>query len=329
MRNRSLHAVAAAMSLSVATLRAQVQAPAASEQTAEESARIHRLLDAQTYAPAPALASPSAGGAWGETARDGVFHSEQLQRDMRYRVLLPPSYEREHRYYPVLYMLHGFLNPYYEWDRQTTLAVEAAKYDLVVVLVQGDNSFYLNSASAPKDRYMSYFFRDLLPEIRGHYRVMSETYGQAIAGVSMGGYGALLYGLRFPGAFAFVGSFAGVPNLMSDDELQKNLEPFGATAAFGPRGGETRTENDPMALLRKVEKGTPLPYFFLQVGNDDEFLPQNLTFAAELREHGVAHELHLAPGAHEWDVWNRALPAFFQALARAMPIASKQSGAGR
>lgn len=284
--------------------------------SAEDAARLRRLLAAQVLPPAPALSVATTAAV---TARDGVFRSAELQREMKYRVLLPPSYDREHRHYPVLYLLHGFLNPFYEWDRQTSLARQLERYEVVVVLVEGDNSFYLDSAGEPKDRYLAYFFRDLLPEIRTHYRVMSETYGQAIAGVSMGGYGALLYGLRFPGAFAFVGSFAGVPNLMRDEELLGNLAAYGAGAVFGPAGGATRTENDVMALLDKVEKGAALPYFFLNVGNDDEFAPQNLAFAEKLRAKGVRHELLLLPGGHEWDVWDRALPAFFDALARVLP----------
>src|SRR5688572_33129456 len=114
-------------------------------QTTDEEARrkqwLDRVLKAQAAPPAPAVRD---GG--GVTAEDVEMTSAALGgRTMHYRVLLPRGYGRSHRHYPVLYLLHGFLNPYYEWDRQTELARHLAPYDLVVVLVQGDNAFYLDS----------------------------------------------------------------------------------------------------------------------------------------------------------------------------------------
>jgi len=309
---KSLHPVGRAAAFAAAAFPvfiASAQQPDPAEQFRRQVARQHA---------SPAAPVDRAEGV--VTARDVAFPSRELGREMRYRALLPASYGRSHRHYPVLYLLHGFLNPYYEWDKQTRLAELLGSRDLVVILVEGDNSFYLNSAGEPKDRYMSYFFRDVLPDVQSRFRVMSETHGQALAGVSMGGYGALLYALRFPGTFAFVGSFAGVPNLMSDKELLGNFAPFDIEKLLGPPGGPTRTQNDVMALARKVTRDTPLPYLFLDVGTDDPFAPHSLDFAAILREKGARHELHLTPGGHEWDVWDRMLPTFFDSLGRVVAI---------
>ncbi|MBI3449366.1 MAG: hypothetical protein HY049_10680 [Acidobacteria bacterium] len=141
-----------------------------------------RLAGQQRLPSAPVRSEGS-----GVTAQDVVFQSRTLDREMRYRVLLPASYGSSHRYYPVLYLLHGYMNTYYDWDKQTNLARYLEKYDLVVVLPQFDNSFYLNSAGEPKDRYITYFFRDLTPDVESRFRARTESQARAVGGVSMGG----------------------------------------------------------------------------------------------------------------------------------------------
>lgn len=286
-----------------------VGAPPATIVSEKEAAEreFARLLALQRAAPPPPLATGD-----GVTAEDVIFKSATLKREMRYRVLLPASYRREHRHYPVLYLLHGYMNPYYEWDRQTDLARLLAPHDLIVVLPQFDNSFYLNSAADPKDRYLSYFFRDLLPDVQARYRARTEPPARAVAGVSMGGYGAMLLALRFPQAFSFAAEFSGCLDLVHDRPLAEAMQPFELDKLLGPPESETRKANDVMALVEMVDPAA-LPYLWLTAGADDFLFDQTLAFAQALRKRHLLFEFHTAPGDHEWAVWNRELPGMLEA----------------
>lgn len=276
--------------------------------------RYDRLLEIQHRDPAPPL---SAGA--GVTAQDVVFQSATLDRRMRYRVLLPAGYSTSHRYYPVLYLLHGYMNPYYEWDKQTSLAryLEEGHHELVVILPQFDNSFYVNSFKKPADKYESYFFDDLLPHVEAHYRVRSEPPARAVAGVSMGGYGALLYGLRKPWKFALAASFSGPVDLMKfrPEDSRALFDPFVLEDVIGPFASDYRKNLDLFEMAGNADPKT-LPYLWLSCGSEDGLLSFNLHFVELLVEKKARFEFHTAPGNHEWEYWDAELPLFLRALDR-------------
>jgi len=310
------------MVLAILAVAVAAPGPARAQERQETPEQFYnRLVEQQRLPSAPTLDAGT-----GVTARDIVFQSPTLEREMRYRVLLPASYGRSHRYYPVLYMLHGYMNTYYEWDKQTSLARYLESYDLIVVLPQFDNSFYLNSAGEPKDRYITYFFRDLVPDVEKRFRARTEPPARAIAGVSMGGYGAMLWALRFPGAFAFAADFSGSVNFVRDSHIAEMLKPFDTAKLLGPDDSGTRKYGDIMALVPTLDPA-PIPYLWITCGAGDALLDQNLAFAAALRERHIAFEIHSAPGGHEWAYWDGQLPSMLETLARKMGL--PQHGDGR
>lgn len=285
--------------------------------------RYDRLLAMQRREPPPPLGQGS--GVTGVTAQDVLFQSAALDRKMRYRVLLPAGYSSSHRYYPILYLLHGYMNPYYEWDKQTSLArhLEAGHHDLIVVLPQFDNSFYIDSVK-PGDAYETYFWDDLLPHVEAHFRVRTEPPARAIAGVSMGGYGALLYALRKPWKFAFAGSFGGPVDIMkSGADYSRVFLPWVLEDVIGQPGSETRTKNDVPDLVRNADPKGPMPYLWLSCGNGDGWLSFNFRFAELLTEKKIPYELHTGPGDHEWKYWDAELPAMLQAIDRKMAVGAR------
>ena len=275
-----------------------------------------RQLAMQRRDPAPPL-----GAGAGVTAQDVVFQSAALDRKMRYRILLPPSYSSSHRHYPTLYLLHGYMNPYYEWDKQTALAryLEEGHHELVVVLPQFDNSFYINSPK-PGNDYEKYFFEDLLPQVEGHFRVRTEPPARAVVGVSMGGYGAMLYGLRRPWKFALAGSFSGPVDFMKiGTEDAKIFLPFVLEDVIGQPGSKTRKDNDVFDLARAADPKA-LPHLWLFSPNDDFTLSFNLRFAELLVERKIPFELHTAPGGHEWRYWDAQLPGLLRKVDEVLAI---------
>lgn len=294
--------------------------PTLAQQTEEDRQKqwLERVLKAQAAAPAPPLKSGD-----GVTAEDVEMQSAVLGRTMRYRVLLPGGYASSHRHYPVLYMLHGFLNPYYEWDRQTSLARYLAPYDLVVVLVQGDNAFYVDSAvQGSRDQYQTYLNRELMPHVAGRYRIITETHGRAIAGVSMGGYGSMLSMLKRPGAYVFAATFAGAVNFARDAGLQKMLAPTFDPRALGEENSPQRDAVDVMKLVAAADVSL-MPYVYIVTGADDHLFEENLAFRAALQQKKIRHEMHIVPGGHEWIVWDEQLPPMLATMARLIPSMRK------
>jgi putative tributyrin esterase len=246
--------------------------------------------------------------------KDSVFRSAALQRDMRYRVLLPRDYNKGGRF-SVLYLLHGLYGDYLNWDTRTGLENYARHLHLLIVMPDADDSWYTNSATVPSDKFEDYIVKDLISEIDGKYRTIRERHGRAIAGLSMGGYGAVKLGLKYPDLFAFAGSLSGA--LDAAQNLDTLRPEFAAKLreVFGNEGSRERAENDVMLLLNAIHQ-TPLPYFYLGCGTADFFLDTNRAFVLQLSSRRIAYEYHETSGEHEWEYWDRELQPMLQVIGR-------------
>jgi S-formylglutathione hydrolase FrmB len=262
-----------------------------------------------------------------DTLESQNFFSSALKRDMPYEVVLPAGYSTSQERYPVLYLLHGWQGDETNWTSLTHLLQDASAYRLIVVMPRAANSWYVNSETQAEDRYADYIFHDLLAEVDAHYRTIASPHDRAIAGLSMGGYGAMLFSLRHPGAFAFAasisGAFAGPSGI---ENILPQLKPS-TDKAFGSPGSPTRRENDVDALIETGDH-TQQPYFFLECGASDPLLPSNRRIVAELSSHGFAYEYHELPGAHTWPFWDGALQPMLEVLSRQVHLeAASASGA--
>jgi len=137
---------------------------------------------------------------------DFTLSSAALRRAMPYRVFLPASLRPGARY-PVVYLLHGGGGGYRDWSNDSDVAQYAAQ-GLILVMPEGESSYFVNSATRPGDRYEDYIVQDLIPDVERHFPVRSTRSGRAIAGVSMGGYGAIRIAFDHPDLFAFVGTIS-------------------------------------------------------------------------------------------------------------------------
>jgi S-formylglutathione hydrolase FrmB len=249
----------------------------------------------------------------------GSFFSPALAREMPYQVVLPAGYSGSQERYPVLYLLHGWQGDETNFVSLTHLVQDASAYKLIVVTPRAENSWYVNSATHPKDCYAEYIFQDLIAEVDAHYRTIASPHGRAIAGISMGGYGAMLLSLRHPGAFAFAasisGAFAGPSGIES---VMPQLKPS-TDEAFGAAGSTTRKQNDVDTLIGTVDRSQQ-PYFFLECGASDPLLSSNRRVVEELSSHGLAYEYHELPGAHTWPFWDGALRTMLKVLSMQMHV---------
>lgn len=134
------------------------------------------------------------------------FHSALINATLPYNVILPRGYASAPvTRYPVLYLLHGLGGHYSDWATRTHLAEYATQYQMIIVMPEGNDGWYTDSATVPTDKYETYFLKELLPDVPKRYRTLETRFGRSIAGLSMGGYGAIKFGLKSPRYFYFCG----------------------------------------------------------------------------------------------------------------------------
>jgi S-formylglutathione hydrolase FrmB len=231
---------------------------------------------------------------------------------MHYLALLPRDYGNG-RSFPVLYLLHGLYGDYKNWDTRTGLERYAKTMSLLIVMPDADDSWYTNSATVARDKFEDYIAKDLISEIDGKYRTIRERRARAVAGLSMGGYGAVKLALQHPDLFGFAGSLSGAFN--APQNLDQLRPEFGAKLleVFGKAGNRTRSQNDVFQLLSTAQK---YPYFFVACGTADFFLETNRALAAQLSSQKIPYEYHETAGGHTWEYWDSALNTMLQAVAR-------------
>lgn len=238
-----------------------------------------------------------------------------LGRSMNYRILYPVTYQypdKRDKRFPVLYLLHGITGNSANWIEKTRLALYATHYDLFIVMVDGENGWYTDSATVPADKYESYILQDLMPDAEKRFRISKERDGRAVAGLSMGGYGAIKFGLKHQEMFALVASMSGAFGATSLTE--KELKEPGVIRdsilqTFGPTASATRAGNDVFKLARELsdERIRALPFIYFDCGTEDFLFQSSRDLAALFVERKIPHEYRHLPGNHSWQYWDRQI----------------------
>ncbi len=256
---------------------------------------------------------PSSSPASG--VREEKLASKLMGRDMPYRIIVPVGYSNSTERYPVLYLLHGLTGHFDNWTDRTKIAEYAAGQKLLIVTPEGDNGWYTDSATVANDKYESYIIKELIPEIDKKFRTVADRDHRSIAGLSMGGYGAIKFGLKYPELFTLVGSFSGAIGMVNVTEKQvsgaigKSID-----AIFGPANSDLRKANDPFDIIRRAtpEKIKALPFLYLDCGTEDFLFQNNRDFVALLLEKKVPHEFRQLPGGHNWKYWDSQVEEFLE-----------------
>lgn len=252
----------------------------------------------------------------GVAVQDVSFFSAALQRQMPYRVFLPAKLVPGKKL-PVVYLLHGGNGNFRDWSNRSDVSQYAAR-GLILVMVQGDFSYYQNAAQKPEDKYEDYLLNDLISDVEARFPAAKGRENRAIIGISMGGFAVARLALSRPELFSFVGALS--PSI---DVCQRRFhlkEWWRLTKIFGAVGSKTRTMSDPFLL---VQSANPVvtPYTYLTVGEQEPLLEPNRRFAARLREYHFAYEFHTKPGGHDWGEWDSQVPGCIESLLRHLPAA--------
>ncbi|MGD9562534.1 MAG: alpha/beta hydrolase [Pyrinomonadaceae bacterium] len=281
-------------------------------------------------------AAPPASGTLVELAKPArsprtlteALHSKLMGREMPYRIILPAKYNDKSengRRYPVIYLLHGLTGHFDNWTSLTEIESYSAAMGVIIVTPEGGNGWYTDALSKDNENYESYIITELIPEIDRRYRTLGRRDQRAVAGLSMGGYGAIKFGLKYPARFVLAGSFSGALGAAAITEKQfpgaigKTID-----GIFGPAGSEVRKANDPFEIIRHAtsEKIKDFPFLYLDCGTKDFLFQNNREFIDLLLEKGVPHEFRQLPGTHDWKYWDKQIQEFLRIADRTFGVRS-------
>src|SRR5271157_4613692 len=226
----------------------------------------------------------------GSTIEFKSFDSQSMGMPERYSVFLPPSYAKDpSRRYPVLYFLHGLNNDETSWTVERygqlqnsleQMMLSGKLPEFVMVHPRGDNSFYCNYIDGSK-RYEDLLTQEFISYMETHYRARKGRENRAIAGTSMGGYGALKIAMKYPDRYASVAGQSPIifpesnPLALSDEAKTSRFYSFFInmlTPIFGdPIRKDLWDANNPLALA-KNRKLDGLKIYF-DYGTDDRYIP--------------------------------------------------------
>lgn len=307
---------------------------------------------------APATAAPAPAGPPSKARVETLtFHSDALGVDKHVVVYVPAGYDSNPRArFPVFYYLNGLGGDETNWTQLGHLdaAADALGLAAIVVMPDGDNNFYIDSPVIQADydacmttgkglmvprqshaetcvrasKYSTYIVDDLVKWTDGHYRTLATREGRAIAGLSMGGFGALELAMRFPDRFAAAASHSGVVALLYEGPypyvaghpeqvtLVADVKHWGEVTGglgawirgvFGPDRA-TWVAHDPAALAQQLAPGKLALY--LDCGTEDMFGLHNAAAYVHdlLAARGIAHEFYLGPGGHDFGFWVERVP---------------------
>lgn len=278
-------------------------------------------VSALTASPVTNVSVRAAAVKAGAEVREQKLDSKLMGREMPYRIIVPTGYDEKANAsvrYPVVYLLHGLTGNYTNWIDKTKVAEYAKNDKFIIVTPQGANGWYTDSVSVANDKYESYIVKELIPEIDAKYRTLADRGNRMIAGLSMGGYGSIKFGLKYPEMFSFVGSFSGALGAASFTQTNAGNIGKGIDEIYGPAESETRKANDIFKLVRDLtpDKVKALPYIYQSCGTEDFLFQNNRDFMALLVEKKVSHEYRQHPGAHDWVFWDDQVREFLDIAER-------------
>ncbi|WP_188275912.1 alpha/beta hydrolase family protein [Streptomyces sp. CBMA152] len=299
------------------------------------------------------------------TPRGGTPWINPVQVPVKVRIYLPAGYRGDPaRPYPVLYLLHGGGADFQQWSQSdsgnlaATLAGSA--FDGIVVMPEGGRAGWYSDWAGATDghfapQWETFHIEQLLPWIDANFPTVRERSGRAIAGVSMGGYGALRYGGRHPELFSAVGAFsagtdlyqAGAQKIIADSMWQVGasigwtglLNPWyrvgGDTlhrmeTVFGPQSGWAAVTPVSLALHDAYNGYAGKLALYAGGANgtgETDIYGWNHTLHENLDSRGAQHRFCTGPGEHSYRYWTEDLKDFVS-LVYGTPFAQCPNGWG-
>jgi putative tributyrin esterase len=209
----------------------------------------------------------------------------------------------------VLYLLHGLSDDASAWQRYSSIETYARLYGLVVVMPSSGRSFSIDQPNG--QAFFSYLVDELPRYLEEVFGIVPKRENTLIAGVSMGGYGAMKAALLHPERYSIAASFSGVLSLaimamMPDDPRRAEFAQL-----FGDLEKLPGSEHDPAVWLqRAVEAHATLPKLFIACARQEDVYPLSVMFTESCRSRGVEVDYHEEDGQHDWLFWDKQIQRF-------------------
>ena len=230
-----------------------------------------------------------------------TFCPKALGKQTRFIILLPESCEPPFR---TLYLLHGLSDNEEMWLRRSMVELYAEKRGLAVVMPDGERSFYTNMVSG--GQFFTYIADELVAVTRKMFPLSTKRADTFIAGLSMGGYGALKIALQRPDVFAAAASFSGAVDIAAS--MQRRTIPLPEFAAiWGPNATLAGSDDDLFTLAERVNALAQKPRIYQECGTEDFLYEDNVRFRDKMRALQFDYHYEERSGAHEWPFWNVCL----------------------
>ncbi|WOO43060.1 alpha/beta hydrolase family protein [Rubellicoccus peritrichatus] len=205
----------------------------------------------------------------------------------------------------VLYLLHGRSDDNTTWTRRTSIERYAAAYGIAVVMPNAHLSFYTNMAQG--GRYQDFIFEEISEKISKLFGLKPAKEHCAVAGLSMGGYGAIKWALTQPERFCFAAGLSGAYDIADFWRMQDNGNADrDLVSIYGSLEKFTGGENDIQELINRCHhRKAELPELFITCGTDDFIFGHSQFLHAALNEKSIPHTYEEHPGSHDWGYWDQ------------------------
>ncbi|MBQ7613881.1 MAG: acetylesterase [Butyrivibrio sp.] len=265
------------------------------------------------------------------------YLSKALFRTVPLNVILPADKidDRSFSYamkpgdkFKTLYLLHGLLGNYTDWVSGTRIQRWAEEKNLAVVMPSGDNAFYLNSSAAGND-YSTFIGKELVEVTRNMFPLSERREDTFIAGLSMGGYGAIRNGLVYSETFSHVIGLSSAVHILEKDpdffDAEEGLFAGVERGVFGDIRKAAATDANPkLAFEGLLEKNRKLPRLYMSCGTEDELYKAN----TDLRDYFISKGADVTwdeeKGGHDWDFWDSQIKKVIDWL----PLEEADNGLG-
>ena len=255
--------------------------------------------------------------AQGKVLTKQIIKSTILHKEVHYTIYLPEGYEKNERKYPVTYLLHGHGDAddgwvqYGEINRLADAAIKKGTLPpMIIVTPDGFKSFYMNAADGSLN-YEDFFIQELIPHIEKTYKAKTEKRFRGIAGLSMGGYGSLLYALKYPQLFVAAAPLSAAIWTNQDFENMSEsmygsyfAEVIGKNLKGTDRLTPTWYANSIFSIIdKKTTQELSAVKYWIDCGDDDFLTIGNAQLHISLTNKKVAHEFRMKDGMHSWTYW--------------------------
>jgi S-formylglutathione hydrolase FrmB len=242
----------------------------------------------------------------------GNIYSKTLMMDTQLNVILPQD---GRRYIwegnpKTLILLHGLTDNAAVWYRKTAIERYAERYDLTVVMPEIQRSWYQDMKYGI--RYYAYLTDELPDLLERLFKTSIKRDDLLVAGLSMGGYGALRCAFGRPDRFGFCGAFSGAYDLKGLFDYSTETAPVfigireDLQAIFG-ENIDIPHSVEVSGILEQAKKTSPLPKLYLMGGTDDFLFHETVKVHELCNQLGIEHTYEAFKAFHEWDVWDEAI----------------------